>query len=126
MSDVETIEFHPNIHYLATGSSDKQIRLWELETGECVRLMFTVAGAVRSLRFTRNGQLLIAGGDDGQFVVFDVNRGAALEVVQTCQQRAIWSIDVSWDDTLIAIGTEVGSIELYSIKNILRTESRRR
>ena len=28
LSDVDAIEFHPNIHYLATGSSDKQIRLY--------------------------------------------------------------------------------------------------
>lgn len=32
----------------------------------------------------------------------------------------MWSIDVCWDDSLLAVGTEVGSIELYSIKKILQ------
>lgn len=81
--------------------------------------MFTVASAVRSLAFTKNGSHLIAGNDKGTLVVFDLNAGAPVDIIQTCQQRAIWSIDVCWDDALIAIGTEVGSIELYSLKKIL-------
>lgn len=30
----------------------------------------------------------------------------------------MWSIDIDWDDSLLAVGTEVGSIELYSMKKI--------
>lgn len=126
MSDVDCLEFHPNCHYVATGSSDKQLRLWSVETGECVRLMLTVAGTVRSLKFTRAGLYLIAGNDHGVFVIYDINRGAPLEVVQTCQSKAIWSIDVSWEDSLIAIGTEVGSVELYSLKKLLKAEGKRK
>ena len=96
------------------------MRLWSVETGECVRLMFTVAGAVRSLSFTKAGAHLIAGNEKGTLVVFDLNRGQPIDIIQTCQQRAVWSIDVCWDDSLLAVGTEVGSIELYSIKKILQ------
>ena len=81
--------------------------------------MFTLASPVRSLAFTKNGQYLIAGNEQGCLVFFDLTRGQPIELIQSCQQRAIWSIDVSWDDSLIAIGTEVGSIELYSLKKIL-------
>ena len=108
------------MHYLVTGSSDKQVRLWSIETGECVRLLFTVPGVIRSFAFTRSGTHLVAGNETGTLVIFDINRGTALDVVQTCQQRAIWSIDVSQDDSLIAIGTEVGSIELYSLKKLIK------
>ena len=37
-----------------------------------------------------------------------------------CLKIAVWSIDVSWDDSLIAIGTELGSVELYSLKMLLK------
>ena len=69
------------MHYLVTGSSDKQVRLWSIETGECVRLLFTLPGAIRSFAFTRSGTHLIAGNDNGALVIFDLNRGAALDVV---------------------------------------------
>jgi transcription initiation factor TFIID subunit 5 len=81
LTDVDAIEFHPNIHYLATGSNDKQVRLWSCETGECVRIMFTVSGAVRSLKFSRSGNHLFVGNDYGSIVVFDVNKAFPLEVI---------------------------------------------
>lgn len=46
--------------------------------------MFTVPGAIRSFAFTRSGTHLIAGNDSGTLVIFDLNRGGAVDVVQTC------------------------------------------
>ena len=37
LSDVEAIEFHPNMHYVATGSSDRQIILWDVSSGNLAR-----------------------------------------------------------------------------------------
>lgn len=31
---------------------------------------------------------------------------------------------MSWEDNLIAIGTEVGSVELYNMKTVLKAEKR--
>jgi len=81
LSDVECVEFHPNIHYLATGSSDKSIRLWSCETGECVRVLFTVAGSIRSLKFTRSGMNLLAGNDYGSLMVYDLAKAIPIDVI---------------------------------------------
>ena len=35
---VQTVRFHPNGNYVATGSMDKSCRLWDLQSGECVRV----------------------------------------------------------------------------------------
>jgi transcription initiation factor TFIID subunit 5 len=75
------VEFHPNIHYIATGSNDKQVRLWSCKTGECVRIMVSVPGTIRSLKFAKSGNHLLAGNDYGEIVVFDVNKGIPLEVI---------------------------------------------
>ncbi|CDW89409.1 transcription initiation factor tfiid subunit 5-like [Stylonychia lemnae] len=124
LSDVEAIEFHPNVHYLATGSSDKQIRLWSCLSGECVRILLTIPGTVRSLKFSKSGNHLISGNEYGQLVIFDINKAVPLEIIQTCQTKAIWSIDVSWDDQMIAIGTEDATIELYSLNKILSQQGK--
>jgi transcription initiation factor TFIID subunit 5 len=84
LSDVTTIEWHPNCQYVATGSSDCQVRLWSVVTGDCVRIMFTVESAVRCLKFTRAGLHLLAGNDSGSIVFFDLQAGVALEIIQTC------------------------------------------
>lgn len=85
LSDVTCVEWHPNCHYVATGANtDCQVRLWSVEDGKCVRVMFTVEGAVRSLKFTRSGQYLLAGNDTGTIVLFEVNSGIALDIIQSC------------------------------------------
>jgi transcription initiation factor TFIID subunit 5 len=39
LSDVHCARFHPNVHYIATGSADRSVRLWELRAGSCTRVL---------------------------------------------------------------------------------------
>ena len=36
---VQVVRFHPNGKYIATGSCDHTCRLWDIQSGRCVRLM---------------------------------------------------------------------------------------
>ena len=36
---IQVVRFHPNGRYIATGSSDQTCRLWDIQNGQCVRLM---------------------------------------------------------------------------------------
>ena len=35
---MQCCKFHPNGNYLATGSTDRSVRLWDITTGQCCRL----------------------------------------------------------------------------------------
>lgn len=37
-SDVTSLAFHPNVNYLATGSADRAVRLFDVRSGKAVRL----------------------------------------------------------------------------------------
>ena len=63
-------------------------------------------GSVRSLKFNRAGTHLFAGNDIGELAIFDLAQGLPIEVIETKQSKAIWSMDVSWDDAVLALGTE--------------------
>lgn len=92
---------------------------WSCMTGETVRIMITMPGTIRSLKFSKQGNHLISGNDHGQIVVFDVAKGIPIDVIDTCQIKAVWSLDVSWDDQIMAAGTEDGTIELYNFNKII-------
>lgn len=83
--------------------------------------MRTLPGTVRCLRFARAGTYLYAGNDHGEIVVFDLlqRTAMAIDVIKSQQSRAIWSIDISYDDAIVALGTESGTIELHSQERIL-------
>ena len=43
--------------------------------------MISVAGTVRSIKFSKSGNHLLSGNEYGEIVVFDVNKGTPLEVI---------------------------------------------
>lgn len=107
------------MHYIATGSSDRQVILWDVQTGNQARNFHTIHGVVRSLKFNRAGTHLYVGNENGDLVIFDLIQSIPIDIVRSKQTKAIWSIDVSQDDALIALGTESGTIELYDQKKLL-------
>ena len=34
----QCVQFHPNTNYVATGSTDRSVRLWDVQHGDCVRI----------------------------------------------------------------------------------------
>jgi transcription initiation factor TFIID subunit 5 len=58
----KSVRFHPNCNYIATGSSDKTCRFWDVQSGECVRVFTGHNGPVYSLSFSRDGKLLASAG----------------------------------------------------------------
>ena len=107
------------MHYVATGSSDRQIIIWDVSSGNQARNFQTVPGAVRTMKFNRAGTFLYVGNETGEIVIFDLVQSVPIDVIQSNQSKAIWSIDISWDDAIIALGTESGTIELYNQSKII-------
>lgn len=74
-SDVDVVAWHPNSHYVATGSGDRTVRLWDVASGATVRLMGGQAGAVTALAFSPDGTALAAGTEGGSVALFDLASG---------------------------------------------------
>ncbi|KAG5514454.1 hypothetical protein RHGRI_035759 [Rhododendron griersonianum] len=64
----------PNVHLLATGSTDKMVKLWDLSNNQpsCVASNNPKAGAVFSISFSEDSPFLLAiGGSKGRLEVWD-------------------------------------------------------
>lgn len=59
----QCLKFHPNSLYLATGSSDRTCRLWDIQRGACVRLFVGHHdSAVSTLAISPDGRYLASAG----------------------------------------------------------------
>jgi WD40 repeat protein len=67
------LAFHPTGRYLATASNDRTVRLWEVGSWRQVTAYTWAAGRMRSVAFAPDGLTAAAGGEAGQFVLFDVD-----------------------------------------------------
>lgn len=75
LSDVDCVRFHPNSAYVATGSSDRSVRLWDVCSGRMVRLLVGSCSAVRCVAFSPCGRYLASAGDDSCVRIFELGSG---------------------------------------------------
>ncbi len=59
---------------LASGSDDQTVRLWDIHTGECKRILQGHNNWVRSVAFSPDGKLLASGSGDHSVKLWETNR----------------------------------------------------
>jgi WD40 repeat protein/class 3 adenylate cyclase len=67
---------------LVSPSGDRTIRLWDAETGDCLRTLEGHTGMVFSAAFDPQGQMLATGGDDKQLRLWKVPSGESLSSIE--------------------------------------------
>lgn len=66
---------------ILASSSGKEIKLWDLETGELLRTMSGHGGDVRSLAISPDGKAIASGSGDGTIRFWDTRTGEVLDTI---------------------------------------------
>jgi WD40 repeat protein len=69
---VKSIAFSPNGQYLATGSGDRTIKIWDIETGQILQTLTGHLNRVLSVSYSPDGKLLISGSGDETIKLWDL------------------------------------------------------
>jgi WD40 repeat protein len=112
---------------VASGSLDKTIRVWDINTGQCTHTLEGHESAFMSVDFSMDGMRLVGGGgfvwdivSDHTIKVFSVGDGQTPTVLQTLQghKNTVWGVkfspdgkkiaSASWDCTLAIWNCESG------------------
>ncbi len=121
---VISVVYHPNRKESATGSTDRQIKIWDIESGKCLRTLRGHTGEVTQLNFTADGKFLISGSRDGTAKVWNLQTGKCITFSANDDQWIIYTEDGYWDgsegcENLVAIvrGLDVWNIDQFAAKN---------
>ena len=77
-SSVNSVTITPDGKYIASGSSDETIKLWNIETGELVKTFEGHNDSVNSVAITPNDKYIISGSIDDTIKLWDIESGKCL------------------------------------------------
>ena len=114
-SGIFSVSFAPNSRYLAIGSSDKKIIIWDLESGKEIKTLNGHKGCINTVAFSPDGKYLASGSDDITIKLWDLEMG---KDVQTLFGHNDWvnSVAFSVDGRNLVSGSTDETIKIWNSK----------
>jgi katanin p80 WD40 repeat-containing subunit B1 len=75
---ISCIEFHPYGEYLASGSLDTCIKLWDTRRKGCIFSYRGHGARINALKFSPDGQWIASAGEEGTVRLWDLRAGKLL------------------------------------------------
>jgi WD40 repeat protein len=109
---ITALSFSPNGNFLAAGSSDHRIKVWDLQTSKLLRKFENNSGNVTSMSRNRAGNI-IAWSRGHRVELWDARKGEMLRILEA--DSFVNSLAFNPNKNILAAGTSEGGIKLWSI-----------
>ncbi|MBS4028869.1 MAG: fibronectin type III domain-containing protein [Ignavibacteriales bacterium] len=80
-SIVYSVRFKPDGNYLASGSVDNTIKLWNVYTGTVYRTLNGHSGSVNAIAYSPDGNFLVSGSEDNTLKIWNTTTGSFLRTL---------------------------------------------
>jgi WD40 repeat protein len=101
---------------LATGHDDQTIKLWDVQTGQCLKVLEGHTGWVWSISFSPDGQTLASGSLDYTVRLWDVSTGQCSRELNG-HTGWVWSVSFSPDGQTLASSSDDRTVRLWNVQN---------
>ena len=81
-SAVSTILISPDGKRCVSGSGDYTLRIWDMESGQCLRTLEGHNGYISALAITPDGKRCVSGSDDQTLRIWDMESGQCLRTLE--------------------------------------------
>ena len=110
--EVNSVAFSPDGTKIISGSTDKTIKIWDANTGHCLKTLEGHSSFVESVAFSPDGTKIISGSFDETVKIWDANTGECLKTLKG-HSDYVESVAYSPDGTKIISGSWDGTIKIW-------------
>jgi WD40 repeat protein/serine/threonine protein kinase len=111
---VTSIHFSPDGRCALSGSEDQTLRLWDVETGRCIRTFVGHTETVRSVSFSPDGRRTLSGSWDKTVRLWDVGTGRCVRAFEG-HTEAVGSVCFSPDGQFVLSGSWDKTARLWDV-----------
>lgn len=116
---VYTIQFSG--HHLVSGSRDKSIKVWDLNTQRCLRTLKDQHDqSVLCLQFDIAQDVVVSGGSDSFVVIWRFSDGKALKKMTTAHRESV--LNLRFDDRYLITCSKDKTIKIWNMKAIMSND----
>ncbi|KAJ2394648.1 Serine/threonine-protein kinase smu1 [Coemansia sp. RSA 2603] len=123
---------HPNAlafsvkgNYMASGSGDGFIEVWNFMTGKLAAdlsyqaegSLMMMEGAITSLKFSHSGDLICSGAKDGKMKVWKLKSGSSYKKLSAAHRGDVTCVCFSDDDSQVLSGGVDGILRIHGLKS---------
>jgi WD40 repeat protein len=118
---INCVAISPDGKMLVSGSEDNTIKLWNLDTGECLATLEGHEAGVRSVAISPDGQLLVSGSADYTIKLWQlpdrVDEPICLDPIYTLTGHSDWvkCLAITPDGQILASGSQDKTIKLWQL-----------
>ncbi len=123
-NDVNSVCLSPDGEYALSGSGaqfafarekDYTVRLWQVNTGECLNVFEGHAGRITSVCLSDDGRLALSGSVDGTAKLWDIESGQCLRTFEG-HESSVLSVAFSGDARLALSGGRDAALKLWDVE----------
>lgn len=99
-------------HLLISGSEDKTIKIWSLNSGECLKTIYD-SKQVRAISVAQKNKLIASGTEEHSVKIWDINSGALIQKLEI-HKDIVRAVIFSNDNRVLVSASDEGLIVIWS------------
>ncbi|TLU87714.1 MAG: TIR domain-containing protein [Chlorobium sp.] len=111
---VNSVAVSPDGKWAASGSADKTVKIWDLESGDCRTTLEGHTDNVKSVAITPDGKRIFSGSSDNSVRVWDASSGQELAKLDGHTNR-VWSVVALQEKALVLSGRFDDTLRLWDL-----------